>query len=366
MSQPFYNNNEMRNEAELNERLPKSKGMNIVGIIDKLDFKKYVVGVTQETYKNDVRFDTDNTPQTVAKFQKLIKEGDYLPKTWGGPTITWTGKFHEDGHPLYELVTGWHRTTALDNEDVTFGYFVVVEFETYKGKSANYWKGIWKSNENEENTTYVQNPRKDKDIVGKVVSMLNDGTIEYDKSDASLSDMVVKVQETLEEMNQTPSKVKEHLPGILSKMKAHTHIVYQYSQKDWNFFKSNYANNNPNKVVKTINFETVAEKDYEFRWMMQYAHELVQSAKFDKNGNVVDYNTDYESVTVLAKVGNGNVNKVKDTRTAKKDFFTNNLDVMKKFVKVMEKMQNTPNVKYAPQLVGEKKVYNDTKELPLG
>jgi hypothetical protein len=77
MSQPFYNNNEMRNEAELNERLPKSKGMNIVGIIDKLDFKKYVVGVTQETYKNDVRFDTDNTPQTVAKFQKLIKEGDY-------------------------------------------------------------------------------------------------------------------------------------------------------------------------------------------------------------------------------------------------------------------------------------------------
>ena len=64
--------------------------------------------------------------------------------------------------------------------------------------------------------------------------------------------------------------------------------------------------------------------------------------------------------------GNGNVDKVEETRTAKKDFFTYNLDVMRKFVKVMDMMQNTPNVKYAPQLVGEKKVYNDTKELPLG
>ena len=72
MSAPFTPT--IRTTPELNENLPKSKGMNIVGIIDNLPFK-YIKGLDNENYKNDVRHDLSDTQVTIGKFQKKLKDG---------------------------------------------------------------------------------------------------------------------------------------------------------------------------------------------------------------------------------------------------------------------------------------------------
>ena len=240
MSAPFTPT--IRTTPELNENLPKSKGMNIVGIIDNLPFK-YIKGLDNENYKNDVRHDLSDTQVTIGKFQKKLKDGTYAPKIWGGPTLVATGEFHEDGNPMYELVTGWHRSSAMINEGYVDGYFVIVTFFSVNGKSANYWKSIWKSVENKKNADFVQNSRKEVDIVGKTTQMIQDGEIEFNKSDNSKEGVEKKTKviiDALTDQECTQSEIHSLLPKILSNLGEKKGIVFPFPKKKWSEFVETY------------------------------------------------------------------------------------------------------------------------------
>lgn len=357
MSAPFTPT--IRTTPELNENLPKSKGMNIVGIIDNLPFK-YIKGLDNENYKNDVRHDLSDTQVTIGKFQKKLKDGTYAPKIWGGPTLVATGEFHEDGNPMYELVTGWHRSSAMINEGYGDGYFVIVTFFSVNGKSANYWKSIWKSVENKKNADFVQNSRKEVDIVGKTTQMIQDGEIEFNKSDNSKEGVEKKTKviiDALTDQECTQSEIHSLLPKILSNLGEKKGIVFPFPKKKWSEFVETYETNNDNEYVKAVQFESVSEKDYEYRFMMKFLTELSQNCTFDENGEVLEIPEKYENVTILAKILEGSKSKVLNIRNAKNTFFEDNTNIILKAAKVLVKLKENdtlPNTKFAPQLFGEK------------
>ena len=357
MSTPFTPT--IRTNPELNENLPKSKGMKIIGIIDKLPFK-YIKGLDNENYVNDARHDLSKTQVTIGRFQKKIKDGKYLPKIWGGPTLVATGEFHEDGNPMYELVTGWHRSSAMINEGYLDGYFVIVTFYSYKGQSANYWKKIWKSVENKKNADFIQNDRGEQDIVGITTQMVVDGEIEFNKSDNTKEGIEKKtkaIENALKDQECTQSEIYLLLPKILANLGEKKGIVYPFPKKKWEEYIETYSKNYDDEFVKTVQFESVSEKDYEYRFMMKFLTELAQNCTFDDNGEVLDIPEKYENMTILAKILEGSKSKVLDIRDAKNTFFEDNTNIILKATKILLKLKENdtlPNVKFAPQLFGEK------------
>jgi len=357
MSAPFTPT--IRTTPELNENLPKSKGMEIVGIIDNLPFK-YIKGLGNEDYKNDVRYNLDKTKVTIGKFQKKMKDGKYSPKIWGGPTLVATGEFHEDGNPMYELVTGWHRSQAMINHGYTDGYFVIVTFHSYKGQSANYWKSIWKSVENKKNPDFVQNDRNEEDIIGKTTQMVIDGEIEFNKSDNTKEGIEKKtkaIENALKDQECTNSEIYLLLPKILGNLGEKKGIVFPFPKKKWDDYIETYSTNNDDEYVKHVQFESVSEKDYEYRFMMKFMTELVQNCTFGDDGEVLNIPEKFEKVTILAKIMSGSKSKVISTRNAKNTFFEDNTDIILKASKVLSKLKENdtlPTTKFAPQLYGEK------------
>tara|TARA_B100001057_G_scaffold441686_1_gene476484 strand:- start:357 stop:1469 length:1113 start_codon:yes stop_codon:yes gene_type:complete len=360
MSAPFTPT--IRRTPELNEILPKSKGMKIIGIIDNLPLK-YIKGLDNENYVNDVRHDLSDTQTTIGKFQKKMQDGTYAPKVWGGPTLIATGEFHEDGNPMYELVTGWHRSSAMSNEGYLDGYFVIVTFVSENGSSANYWKRIWKSVENKKNADFVQNDRDEQDIIGITTQMILDGEIEFNKSDNSKEGIEKKtkaIENALKDQECTQSEIYLLLPKILANLGEKKGIVYPLVKKKWTELKETYEINNDDEYVKAVQFEKVKEKDYEFRFMMKFLTELVQNCTYDKNGRLLHIPEKYENVTILAKITNeGQKSKLLKIREEKCTFFEDNADIIIKGAKILSKLvenKTLPNVKFAPQLYGEKSV----------
>jgi len=354
---------EMRTNIELNENLPTSNGMEVVGVYDNLDFSQ-IKGIDQDEYINTVRYDVSKIKIKVAEFQDKIATGKYKPKVWGGPTILWTGEVDENGNNIYELITGYHRTIALQNENYSSGYFVVVKFVSKDGRSANYWKKIWKINENKKNTDFVQNDRSEVDVVGTVKDMITDGELEYDKN--NYEDSFKSIYNTLKDMEQTEGQINQLIPKIFGALGNNAGVIYPFAKKDeWKSFQDTYADNNPDELVKAIQFESASEMDYQYRFMMKLVTEMVQNSTFDDEGNLEEIDSNYLNLTILAKVITGNSMKLDSIREAKKDFFNEMSDIMIKGAQCLKELKNKGNTKLkgAPQNKVEDTEYKKTKQL---
>lgn len=112
------------------------------------------------------------TNNGVNAFAQVMRRNRYLPYYYVPPVIVQLPEndercFNDDGvdQYRYELVSGHHRYHAHKSLDKSTYYAQVVEFRDARGKSANYWRNIYQTQENlPENDDYVRNSLTEEDV----------------------------------------------------------------------------------------------------------------------------------------------------------------------------------------------------------
>ena len=171
-------------QFKVSAREPKAKGMRVVRIDDKFPMKE----IYQPGGSNSARASgTDG--EKVKAFQKLIKDGKYEPGYYVPPTV----ELIKDDSQFPELElndkqkqkmleykamldTGFHRYEAHYGENETIIHVAIIEFFEFEGKSAEYWRDIWRTNENKKEDE-IKNERVEIDIVTQLVNMVRKGTV---------------------------------------------------------------------------------------------------------------------------------------------------------------------------------------------
>ena len=336
---------------EKNENLPKSKGMRIVGIIDAFEYNKYLEGIEASDWGNDVRSELYDTPKTVSKFMTAIKEGTYLPKIYMGPTMSETGKM-KNGVSMYALETGWHRVTAHIGSKIDTMYFVVVEFFDFEGKSAAYWRGVWKALENKENTEVIKTTRKGKDLPNKIIKMIDEKTIPSVKKD--LKKNIIKA---LDDMGATDAEKNKALPIIWSEMGIKKEVAVPYTDRERNNLVAKEKEENPNVRVEKITFEDGSE-DYEARNGLKMIKNII------KNPSVLATASKY-----IGYFNSGDVDEHKKIRKLKLGAIGRMLDAIESAGLAINAAKKNgtfvyPEEVFFPTIYGEDAEYTKTGKLP--
>lgn len=114
--------------------------------------------------------------------ENSIRKGQYQPEYYVPPVVeenkngfTITGETRQRS---FLQNTGEHRYQAHENTGATHFYVAVVEWVDEAGKSADYHRDVYMSNENSEFSGEVaQEKRKPEDVVATVVAMVEKNTI---------------------------------------------------------------------------------------------------------------------------------------------------------------------------------------------
>jgi hypothetical protein len=206
----------------------------------------------------------------VKDFQKLISEGKYEPGYYVPPTVELikdVSQFPElelndkQKQEMLEykamLDTGFHRYEAHYGEGETTMHVAIVEFFEFAGKSAEYWRDVWRTNENKKEEE-VSTERVEIDIVTQIVNMIKKGTVKGNEKD---------IKETLKEMKVT-SKDEKHniLNEVLSAIGQESRVVQSISDSDFLEIMKLVPNND---VLKFIT-RKIATADYDTRLFGKY------------------------------------------------------------------------------------------------
>lgn len=165
-------------------RTPKNvKGMIIKEILEiPID---QIVPTSKGPYLNPRVRGTN--PHKVEQHENAIRNGYYQPEYYVPPVVEVNTNPDYDG--AYLLLTGEHRYQAHKNTGATHFYVVVVEFVAEGGKSADYHRDVYMSNENSEFSGEVaQEKRKPEDVCATVVKMIEKGTCE--STDEAISEVL--------------------------------------------------------------------------------------------------------------------------------------------------------------------------------
>lgn len=335
---------------ELNENLPKSPGMRIVGIIDNFEYTKYLEGYGTADWKNDVRSELDDTPKTIADFESSLKNGTYLPKIYMGPTMSETGKM-VNGVPMYALETGWHRVNAHEGLEISTMYFVVVEFFDFKGKPAAYWRGVWKARENAKTTEMVKNERKGRDLPVKIMNMIGEKSIPSTKKDLRKN-----IIDALIDMSATEAEINKALPIIWTEMGITTEIAVPLTEKERNKIVA-AEKELTNARVEKITAEYSSE-DYEARNALKMMKNIVKNPSFLAAAS-----------KYIWYFNSGDVSKHKDIRKRKFGAIGRMLDLIEEAGLAINAAKKNGEFEYPeevfyPTLYGEYAKYKETGKLP--
>lgn len=139
----------------------------------------------------------------IEQHETAIKNGQYQPEYYVPPVV----EQGADSHSPYLQNTGEHRYHAHRNTGATHFYVAVVEWVDAEGKSADYHRDVYMSNENSEFSGEVaQEKRKPEDVVATVVAMVE--------------------KETIPSTDESISTVLSDL-GYLKKTNAHKNLINQ-------------------------------------------------------------------------------------------------------------------------------------------
>ena len=161
-------------------RMPNSSpGMKFVGFrhiaIDK------IIPTSKGPYINP-RVRGLNT-EKIQAHENAIRKGEYKPEYYVPPVV-------EEAEYGYFQNTGEHRYQAHLNVGEPTFYAAVVEWVDENGKSADYHRDVYMSNENSEFSGEVpQEKRKPEDVVATVVSMVDKDTIP--STDEAISSVLI-------------------------------------------------------------------------------------------------------------------------------------------------------------------------------
>ena len=257
--------NKLKNLFSVAAREPKAKGMRVIRIDDKFPMNQ----IYQPGGSNSARASGTDGGK-VKDFQKLISEGKYEPGYYVPPTVEIikdVSQFPElelndkQKQEMLEykamLDTGFHRYEAHYGEGETTMHVAIVEFFEFAGKSAEYWRDVWRTNENKKEEE-VSTERVEIDIVTQIVNMIKKGPVKGNEKD---------IKETLKEMKVT-SKDEKHniLNEVLSAIGQESRVVQSISDSDFEEIKKLVPNND---VLKFIT-RKIATADYDTRLFGKY------------------------------------------------------------------------------------------------
>ena len=283
-------------------RYPKNtKGMTIIGIVPKFPIEIS----PEEDYLLD--YENPGRPKSILKSTPIITQiaelmlsGEWEPKHYIPPTIEWWGESKFKHH------TGHLTKTGAETASKEELYMMIVEFHDEDGKSADYWREIWTSNENDIDGSYVKLLRTDEDIIEQVCKMLAKGKI---KADESFSDDIPTIDETLKDMNITPDPAAILKNDILLK-EGYNDIAIQPKTapmvaKEIPKYEKEY----PQYYFTSVSFSNTGQtkRDYE--------RVLVCAVKFLEDPEKYNENT----MKVLFGAAGSAVNKIDKLREEKKN-----------------------------------------------
>lgn len=314
----------MKLDEKVKVKLPKAKGMRVVGIEPNFPLKNLI----RSKGKNSVRFrGTDS--DAVGQLMTIIKDGNYEPEYHVPPTVEMV-----DG-TKGELITGFHRKSAHEGVDAETMYVAIVEFFEEEGKSANYWRIQWKLNENMEDKNFVKTDRTQEDVVNTIVNMIRDKVITSSEDD---------IDEALRDCGESGSgKIAQLRSAIFGKMGHVTKVVDTIELTELNRTADEYQCEYDVKTIPAT-FTAVNNPDYDRR------------ANFNRMEAIM---AGHEDHVIIARVNGKGQDGVVKIREKKAEVLDEQMKFIFEFVDFCRDRNITPNkakVVFMGQLYNESEV----------
>ena len=288
------------NKFKVSAREPQAKGMRVIRIDAKFPMNK----IYQPGGSNSARA-TGTDSEKVADFQRLIRDNLYEPGYYIPPTV----ELIKDDSQFPELElsdkqkkemleyeamldTGFHRHEGHYGENKSTMHVAVVEFFEFAGKPAEYWRDIWRTNENKKEDE-VRNERVEIDIVTQLANMVRKKTIKATKT-LTLEDSIAV---TIKEMKVTAKDEKSRiLNDVLIELGQESRVVQSISDSDFEEIKKLVPNN---EVIK-LTIRKLSTADYDTRAFIKYIN-AVNSGLDPLILTVVNGNTSKNVLTIREK-----------------------------------------------------------------
>lgn len=266
----------------------------------------------------------------VALHELSIKNGLYKPEYHEPPVLV-----EVEGQDLLDQVTGGHRHLAHENTDAKYFYAAVVEFFDCNGKSANYWKTTYQSNENKKGFDGIveKNYRTDAGVKSTVHSLIQSGDITPD---------IKGIQTSLEDQGfgKNTEKGKNLLNQIRAELGQVDGVTRLYSKADVAKIVIEETTPMNSVIVRTMKDSTGYDKDYDSR--------LVDAI-------MTSFSTTKKFINVFLHWTGLNPNEIIKTREVKDNVLETQYEKAKAFVKAYDsgELQKRTLIRYLPQIDGE-------------
>ena len=312
---------------EVKPVVPKSTGMTVLEMgyipMNKIQSSKLGTNVNRpEGVK----------AKKVVAHELSIKNGLYRPEFFEPPVVEWDEELQ-----CFVLVTGGHRHMAHENTGSKYFYVAVVKFEDCNGKSANYWRKIYQSNENKEDNGVVEkNVRSSEGIKSTVHSLIESGDVTPD---------IKGIQSALED--QGFAKNTERGKNLLNQIRAELGqvkgVTRLYSKAEVAQIVVEETTPMNSVIVRTMKDSTGYDKDYDSR--------LVDAV-------MTTFTTSKKYINVFLHWTGLNPNEIIKTREVKNRVLETQYEKAKAFVEAYEsgELQKRTAIRYLPQIDGEYEV----------
>ena len=303
--------------------VPEATGMRVLSMGD-LPMTKII---SSKFGTNVIRPEGPNANK-VAAMEQVIRNNQYRPAYYEPPVVV----KNEDG--TYTLVAGGHRHIAHENTGKDFFYAAVVEFSDVNGKSANYWKITYQSNENSmKGNVVAKNYRTDNGVMSSVQSLINSGDVEPTAKG---------IMSALED--QGFSSTTERGINLLNKIRLELGqvdgVTRIYSKAELSRVVETETTPSTTVLVRTMKNPKGFDMDYDSR--------LIK--------NIMDvYARTKKNINVFLHWTGLNPSDVVKAREIKDSVLENQYLKAKEFVEAYEagRLRNRVRISYLPQLSGE-------------
>ena len=253
---------------------PCNPGMRVVEIVPDFKFKN----LNDPKGKNEVRHGQEDIKQ-IGKLQQIIKNGKYEPQFYVSPIVEIKGDFNRA-----DLISGFHRYAAHIGCGKETMYVTVVEFFAAEGKSAEYWRLMWKLVENDKEEK-IETPRTKADIVKTLVQMIADEIMTSSEKD---------IDSALKDAHLTPTKISEYKSEIFKELGKSHKVVTTIDTKEHKRLVEG-------KSGITVTYSEPSNPDYESRALRAWQESKIKG----KNKPLV---------TRINNAGNEKIDKVREVK----------------------------------------------------
>lgn len=325
----------IKTQTQIDPIIPKGKGMRV---IEMGDFPMDKI-ISSKLGTNS------NRPEgvSIAKVEQheySIRNGLYRPEYFVPPVIELAGGDYGpecDGEWYYKVTSGGHRHMAHENTGREYFYAALVEFYDYDGRSANYWRKIYQSNENgPEDGTVSKNYRKDPNIMSTTLSLIDSGDIQPTAE---------AVQSSLEDQGfgRSTERGVRLLNKILMALGQVEGVTRIYSDSDLQNVIQTETTPTTNVMIRKMKDKSGTDTDYDTRLMRN----IIKSLNDEENSK--------QYINVFMHWTGLSPSQVIKAREVKDKYLEKQYRYAKAIVEAYEsgELNRRVQIRYLPQLNGE-------------